>query len=725
MVPLSRQRAKRTAATEPAAPVVTSAPAEPGPKPDGRAKRIGEAAEAATAVAKAVLFFGAVAIVGTIVTTTLWRDRHARHVEVSIDPEADRTLRAMGSQIDLRQTFVDVLNARIRGVEEIFALNFGKLIDTRDAPDVSFKPFGLDASTGQIAKIAHELTGAEPPTAVRIELLCPKAKCDDAGAPGASLLVTVVDRNGSERVAIPIGGVPDGLPRRLREAMRRAAALLLERAEPLIAAVYYFNVGQQRPFIDDMSRDMQRAMASALKLRGSQGQADCIANLVIGGTLFKRGTWEDGIAVEQHAARPGDVACEIHAETNIVLFLFPLVCHDDPAIRDLAARTAQEALAKIGDRDTSGLGDLVADRIPTVALRFETMKFLNGSDAARHAWCRGERIASGDPSAAERHVTTALDRLSKTLPPRASQRDAQALLDDTAMFERLVVPGNALQARYRASLALMRSIEAYLPTDATPRHLLALRGDVATEIAATAVEALALDDSGRRALLHDAGIDMSDPRFDSTRLFRSILLNRLLEARVDFQNALAAAPSPGIGEAALDVELGTHLGDASLLLGDLQGAREGYTRAIDAFLSVESPVDQLMPLADAVARLATLDRRTGVCAPDASRTDIAVSPIGRLGIALADWCSLGDAATGARPGLVGVVAALVKPSMDACNGLLVRSDAPYAAFRWVSCIRNNDASTYRVFHSVMDERNGATLRATIEDALKGTASGGS
>jgi hypothetical protein len=725
MVPLGRRRAKRTAATEPAAPVVTLAPAEPDPKPDGRAKRIKEAAEAATAVAKAVLFFGAVAIVGTIVATTLWRDRHARHVEVSIDPEADRTLRAMGSQIDLRQTFVDVLNARIRGVEEIFALNFGKLIDTRDAPDVSFKPFGLDASTGQIAKIAHELTGAEPPTAVRIELLCPKTKCDDAGAPGASLLVTVVDRTGSERLAIPIGGVPDGLPRRLREAMRRSADLLLERAEPLISAVYYFNVGQQRPFMDDMSRDMQRAMASALKARGGDGQADCIANLVIGGTLFRRENLEDGIVVEQRAARPGDTGCAIHAQTNIVLFVFPFVCRDDPALRALAAKTAREAVARTDQLDRAGLPDVVADRVPSVALLFATMTFLNDSEGARHAWCRGERIAAGDPSAAEKHVTTALDRLSQVLPPRASQRDAQAILEYIAAFERLVIPGDALAARYRASLALMRSIESYLPTDATPRHLFTLRGQVATEIAADAIDALALPDPARRALLRDAGVDVSDPRFDSTLLFKAILQNRLLEARVDFQNALAASASAVIGEGALDVELGTRLGDASLSLGDLQGAREGYIRAIDAFLAAESPVDQLMPLADAAARLATLDRRTGVCARNAAPTDIAVSSIGRLGITLADWCSLGDAATGARPGLVGILAALVKPSMKACDELLVPSDAPYRAFRWVDCVRNHDASTYRVFHDVMDNRNGVDLRATIEDALKGTAVGGS
>jgi len=232
-------------------------------------------------------------------------------------------------------------------------------------------------------------------------------------------------------------------------------------------------------------------------------------------------------------------------------------------------------------------------------------------------------MASGDPSAAEKYVTTALDRLAKGLPPRASQRDAQVLLEVIANIERLAVPGDAVAARYRSSLALMRIIEAYLPTDATPRRLLALRGNVATEIAADAIDALALPDRARRALLKDAGIDVSDPRFDSTAPFQQILQDRLIEARVDFENALSAVASPVIGEAALDVELGTRLGDASLLLGDGQAAREGYTRAIDAFLSAESPVDQLMPLAATVARLATLDRLNGVCVRDPSRTELA------------------------------------------------------------------------------------------------------
>ncbi len=80
--------------------------------------------DAVTALLKAFLLMLAIVVVGIVAGTAVWRDQHSRGVAVEVDPQSEKTLRARGSDFDLRQALVDALNERVRGVQQIVAVNF-------------------------------------------------------------------------------------------------------------------------------------------------------------------------------------------------------------------------------------------------------------------------------------------------------------------------------------------------------------------------------------------------------------------------------------------------------------------------------------------------------------------------------------------------------------------------------------------------------------------------
>ncbi len=688
------------------------------PAAEKRGTTVKEAAEAATAVAKALLFFGAIAIVVAVVSVTLWRERHAHRVVVVVDPEAEHALRAMGSRIDLRQTFIDTLNERIRGVEHVFALSYGQLLDTRDAPDVSFKPFGLDASTGEIERIVRTLLGGDMPVSVRIELACAAAKCDDVRG-DVVLVATVSDATGSERRAVPVGGSRDGLQRRVRSALDRAAHLLLERNEPLIAAVYDLNAASLHPFDDDRSRDWQHAISSALKLRDGSKKPSCIVDLVIGGSLLMRGSWADGLKLNQRAEASGDPVCAVHAASNVVYYMTSYLCNDDPRVRAFALTSATTEESSVRLRGTAGLDPLVADRIPMAALWLADMQFLLAPDAepVRAALCSETRVV-GAQNGVPTYVQTTLSRLEVALPPRPGQYVADGVLERLAWLAEFGIPRDDVAGRFRTALATMDAVDRYLPTTPLPRRLYAVRGRLATELAYAAIDTLELDAPARARFLADVGGTALDDTSNEAAL-RAEVGNRLAEARVDFQNALAAESGPAIEGAPTDVALGAALGDASLAVGDFRNAQDDLATTVDAFLASETPTDQIVPLAEAVGRLAMVDQRVGNCTTVKGKLPPRADPRpAQLGFDSAAWCALGSERVVRRPGLAGMLAALVEPTVRACGPIPFASDAsPYATVAWLRCAHDNGPTRRRVAARVFGGNNGTATRFTIEDAL--------
>ena len=96
------------------APPVSAPPETANPRLAGRIKA---GADAASGVMAAVLK-GVVAALSIVVVigacTMVWRDVTNRTVVVEVGPETEKTIQAIGSDIDLAQALVDAMNERIK-----------------------------------------------------------------------------------------------------------------------------------------------------------------------------------------------------------------------------------------------------------------------------------------------------------------------------------------------------------------------------------------------------------------------------------------------------------------------------------------------------------------------------------------------------------------------------------------------------------------------------------
>ena len=205
----------------------------------------------------------AILSVGLVAGTAVWRGQHSRAVTIVVDPEFEKTLQALGSDLDLRDLRIHALNERLRGVQQIIAFQgaAGPLDATqRDA--ASFKPFRLDLPAGDFAHWIRDMLGTPPPEAVRVELMCAPLPCTASGATQGTLLVTL---SGPEAVCGRLhpphtpprcvnalgGGVSARVSRREEDDPRTkpAAMLALSRSIP-----YNQGMEKRRPKLSDQVR---------------------------------------------------------------------------------------------------------------------------------------------------------------------------------------------------------------------------------------------------------------------------------------------------------------------------------------------------------------------------------------------------------------------------------------------------------------------------------------
>ena len=682
--------------------------------------------EACSALLKALVLALAIGIVAAVAGTAIWRDQRARHVLISVDAETEKALRALGSELDLRQVLVDSLNDEVRGVQAIVALNYPQLVDAGNTGEVSFKPFGLDATTGQLTQIFREVMGSKPHASVRVELMCAPLPCASQAADGARLLVTISDGDGSQRVTFPIRTAQPALRRSLRKAMQRSAELLLERSQPMIASVYHFNAAAQRRFIDDYVRDHRNAMGAALRVRSADGTATCVANLVIGGSLMRRGSIEDGLRVERQAGEAADPVCRIHAATNLVVLLAN-PCDEDPLRRSAAFEQARQAMAPLATASTSGVGELVRDRIPASELFIAQWASLlrPGNEAVRVAYCGGSTVASagaGNTIAAD--VMAMLKTLPGTLPPRPTQQASHGTLEGLVRLYEAGIPASDGVTRIAVAREIMRTIDLYLASDPWPRGLFLLRGRMAMAMAHAEFDAFGLAPAARRAALAAAGTDVAAPGFDEFRGLVNEFIQRSSQARVDFENALVAGTAAPLVDPPREIEAWTRLGDAQLLSGNPHGAAQTYGRAVDAFVDADAPVDEVIDLAKAIARLAVLHAASGAC-----RTPAPLAPADaawrRRGFTPGDLCKLaaGDAATTAatdvKPTLIDAIRPLLLPAMT-CAALPLAVGKPSFgrdAFALHECLQGRGADVPSVAQAFALSQSGSAVDAAVERAL--------
>jgi hypothetical protein len=126
-------------------PEASAPPATPQQQPAARppgTEQIKAWGDAATAVLKALILMLAILAVGLVAGTAVWHDHRSHVVTVVVDPEAEKTLRALGSDLDLKKTLGDAFNERVTGVKQIEAQSFQGVIGATQVDEVSFKPLG-------------------------------------------------------------------------------------------------------------------------------------------------------------------------------------------------------------------------------------------------------------------------------------------------------------------------------------------------------------------------------------------------------------------------------------------------------------------------------------------------------------------------------------------------------------------------------------------------------
>ena len=703
---------------------------QPAARPP-RAALIKAWADAATAVLKALILLLAILAVGLVAGTAVWRGQHSRAVTIMVDPESEKTLQALGSDLDLRESLIDALNERLRGVQQIIAFQGAAgLLDATQRDAVSFNPFGLDPPAGDIAHWIRDMLGTPPPEAgASSKLMCAPLPCTASGATQGTLLVTLSGPGGSHRVSYPIPLANPGLRRALHQAMQQSATLLLEKAEPIIASIYDVNAQTQAVFPDEKRQDLERAEGEALNARGT-GKDICATDVMIGLSLVWRGLLQEGIAAEMRAADSADFTCQVHAKTNIVFMLSSFaLCDPSPKTRKETYALARQVQDRLSKLDRSQVDDLVYYRIPTGALDLDIVKAITelSDEKVRTAFCNGARIAPpGAHGDLDEHIRVILDKMLKLLPPSQSPYFVLGVLVPLRQALEVGVPREDVIGRWITAHKMINAIDTYTLTDKHPRRLFLEQGELAMDAALAAHAALALPSAEKLSTLKATGVDLATTDATPDALLQTEISQDLSTARVAFENAIVTDTTTPF-EQSSDIETLTLLGDALFAIGDIPGAQDAYARAVDAFIKDDEPLDQIILLARAAAHWASLRVASGGCRPNAAPDATWETRWGQLGAGTHDVCALDQPKGEAeRPALFGIIRPLVADAIKRCaqSALAPAARAPKdwsldqdEQFAMLECLRSSGPDDLSLRSHFINDQTGATVEAKIENAL--------
>jgi len=655
-------------------------------KPD-RAAAVKAWGDAVTALLKALILVLAIGVAATIIAVFIWRDQHSRVVAVNVSPEVDKLLASLGVDIDPRQALVEVLNERLRGVQQIVALQgFSFTGDQAQTDAVSFKPFGLELSVGDVTRLVRLVFDRPPQPSVRLEILCPPPGCTGAmGGGQATLVVHMFGREGPREASFPIALGHAGVHRALLQAIKQIADLVLEENEPVIASVLFLNRAVSTDTLSDQFRtDVIRAEGAAIAGREA-GDGGCLSDIMTGLSMWWRGQFADFIAAERRAAQARNLTCKIHSDTNIA-YLLPLtaLCNESPAERQVAHDQVLEAIDRLPGERTAGYYDLLWYRVPIARLEARTMQVLEkaGNTPGTPACLYAIRAPpSGQKGLIAGRLDEVLQDALRAIPSEASAPSHQVLM---MLWQAATVgvPQDDLSGRMSIARALINAVRLYLTSDQHPRVLFWLQGKLAMEVARVIGDALEGQPENRTAMALALGAAPAEARVSPDLMLKRIRLLNFNAAVVAFENAVATPPLAPLVEPVTDVGVLGLLGDARYVMNQPMQADQAYARALDRFVDDGEPIEQVPTVASILTRWAGSRIGEGACQKDALPDPAWDARWATLGDLPYDICRTDGSRAAAQPVglptvrqlLSGALAACLPPSPDETHRLLATTD---------------------------------------------------
>jgi hypothetical protein len=570
------------------------------------------------AVLKVVVL--AVSIVVAIgACTVVWRDVTNRTVVVEVGPDTEKTIQAIGSDIDLAQALVDAMNERIRGVQQVVHAQ-GISDAAADAPlePVSLKAAGLDLSTLDLTRLIDRSLNLPARPRVRLTLQCAAIPCTGH----ATLAAYMSGPNGPRTASFPVTLGNTGLRHSLLQPVQQIADLMLEQTDPLAASVLYLNRAvNQDVFADQWRVDLVRAEGAAIASGQEPGELGCTAELAIGSSLALRGASAAGQQELDQASRRS-VACAVRTATTEVFGLwFIEVCAPSAADRAFLHARSVRVLNKSPrpGRHEGGLDDRIYFRIPTAELVVDTARAIESAgDEAARAYCANTwGPATGPRGETARRLSELLAEAQRKLPRDAPPIWRHQVLQLLWRAMRAGLPRDALADRLSLAGEMLTAVREAEKNDPEPRALFVLEGALSLELSRAAFQAVDRQPAEKIALARSLATSGSRASLPPDEVLTATAVNARNEAIVAFENATVTKALAPLIEPVPDVFVFRLLGDAWYVAGQEDAARYSYQIAIDRFLEAGEPVEQFLPAAVVLGLWANLRIDAGACQPGA------------------------------------------------------------------------------------------------------------
>ena len=663
----------------------------------------------------------------------IWRDLHQQLINVNIDPQAEKLLLDHGIYFDLRSMLVDQVNARIYGVNEIVRSQafrsqaFEDVLPTENSEAVSFKPFGLDISTDYIMSLVRNVFGGSPEFEVQVGMMCSPSPCGeaitaDSPASAAQQLTLRVKLQGPaniEPLTFPLTGGSFGLRRGLRDAMDKTSEKVLELADPLRASVLYLNEPQSMVFEDEQMKywNMAAGTTFAPSARGEAGR--CVAEVVFGCSAFFRGDpqWFDILSRVGTSPDASDT-CKIQAQTDIAIYADDIALCGSPDGRMpwiSEASTALEGLKIIKRRAMSHdeHSRIVALEIQTEIIEAFSKLVDEGSGTLL---CGTDGPATNVQPKAKRYarLIPLIDGLPARVPHDLDNASIHAVVGLLSQVQQKIATRGDLWSRVAVSSAILKLIDPYLHSnDSHPRLLFLAQGRALMEMALAAFEA--------QSLPHDEKMDQSLQGAISS------INSNLWAATVAFENAAATSSVSPLTEPFSDLEPTVMLADVLYLRGNENGAKAAYAAAAHKFTEEDEPHDEMVWLAKAAARWASILVEEGACKSQPARDqdwDAVWSPLGAAKDN--DLCLLTRADPPPPPelgkfGMLQVVYPLISESVRQCAhteaGAPDENTAEARRVKLLACLKTTGPDSAYSVERDLSSRSSGSIDRQIADAF--------
>jgi len=710
--------------------------------------------------AKAATLLIGVTLVIWLAWTIVGVDRKQRQVSFEIDSKIENLFLELGVDFDLRSTVGDETNSRINAVRSFLEKTLFKSIAFSSSQPISFKPFGVDMQSTDVAGVARLLLGGEPAFRVRFELLCDPGPCDVPRAVGAqrpaqrpaerlkrlTLIANLSGAERGERLVFPLSIKPAALRRALRIATQRTAEKLLELADPMIASVLYNNLPGTVGFADEARRYAVLAASVAHQVRREASDRVCLSEIVLGDAMIQRGDLAGGIKKLEEVAEESRLAhgnsrsisarniarmCRIQAKTDQAIFQLRYLCSAAGSVKPKVLEdipTEMQELLKFAKHGSKQEQQRVRDLF--VQSRFRTNLFY-GDSAALSAFCKGSRensdLAIGSPSRERAYL--ALKELRRILPPNELQTAAADVINILVDYIGVAMPRTDFIGRLDLLTTASEMLDQYTSRSPSPRELYFVRGRIFNEIGRIVRDVVrSADESVQRTfIIRWRGSPKDAPPVPADKIQTALqdeLVSALWDARIAFENASSVESPYYLFE-------GLSKLDALRLLGDhyysdpsgktyVAEAEKAYASALRLFIEQDAPLRHFQSIVKTAARWMIVRHRAGACAK--SGRDAAWDEVWTLLGAASDhdWClmmvSEQPIAT-EKLGILGILSPYLRDIAKKCPDKRAITTAPaaiYERFDLIRCIEDADIEVSGKFFS---SRDGADFDRLIGQAL--------